>query len=165
MQKYTWRLDERFRVTTDLSSIDLKKTAEIVAEQDWAVASRPTRMTMEAMRNSETFVCLDGDTPAGFFRLVTDYVTAAYVTDVNIANAYKGMGLSKFMLACAFEKHPVFRRLRRCMLITPNAHGLYAKFGFGPCAHPEENMERLVSYDEAYAAYFARRAGNGETGI
>ena len=65
-----------------------------------------------------------------------------------------------FMLDCVFKKHPVFRKMRRVNLITPNASGLYAKYGFRPASHPEEYMERNTSYEEAYADYFDRKRTN-----
>ena len=159
MQKYTWKLDDRFSVTTDLDGIDLKKAASLIAEHDWTVAGRPVCMTVEAMKNSETFICLCDREPVGFLRLVTDYVTMAYVTDVNVSVDYQGKGLSRFMLECVFEKHPVFSKMRRVNLITPNAHGLYVKFGFRPISEPDEFMERLTPYDEAYKAYDKRQNG------
>ena len=162
MQKntYTWQKDDRFSVTTDIYGIDLYKLAGLIKEHDWTVCDRPVDMTVEAIRNSETFICLDGRTPIGFMRMVTDYVTMAYVTDVNISSEYQGMGLSVFMLDCVFKKHPVFRKMRRVNLITPNASGLYAKYGFRPASHPEEYMERNTSYEEAYADYFDRKRTN-----
>ena len=153
MQTYTWIRGD-FTVTTDPSGIDLKKAAALIARQDWCCKDRPLDLTVKAIQNSETFFCLAGENRevVGFVRLITDYATAAYVTDVNIAPEYKGRGLSKFIFSCIME-HPVFCKLRRMLLCTPDAHGLYAKYDFKPVAHPEEFMERLIPYDEAYAHF------------
>lgn len=156
MQTYTWKFDERFSVTTDLTGVDLEEMAKLIDEHDWTVNTRPHEMTIEAIQNSLTFVVLErGKKPVGFVRLVTDYVTMAYVTDVNISRQYQGLGLSKFMFQCVFE-HPAMAKIRRVNLITPNAHGLYAKFGFKPISEPQEFMERLTSYEEAYEDYRLR---------
>ena len=98
MQTYTWKRGD-FTVTTDPSGIDLKKAAALIARQDWCCKDRPLELTVKAIQNSETFFCLAGENRevVGFVRLITDYATAAYVTDVNIAPEYKGRGLSKFI--------------------------------------------------------------------
>ena len=158
MQTYKWKFDDRFSVTTDMTGLDLEAMAQLIDEHDWTVRSRPHEMTVEAIKNSLTFAVLeDGKKPVGFVRLVTDYVTMAYVTDVNISKAYQGLGLSKFMFQCVFQ-HPCLAKIRRVNLQTPNAHGLYAKFGFKAVSDPDELMERLTSYEEAYADYRQRHA-------
>jgi hypothetical protein len=47
------------------------------------------------------------------------------------------------MMALGTE-HPKLQGLRRWMLVTNDAHGLYAQFGFKPVAHQERFMERVV---------------------
>ena len=41
----------------------------------------------------------------------------------------------------AVISHPELQGLRRWMLATRDAHGLYAKYGFTPLASPERFME------------------------
>lgn len=79
---------------------------------------------------------------AGFMRVVTDRATFAYLCDVFVLEAYRGRGLSRWMLehvtAC-----PDLQGVRRFSLLTRDAHGLYAKFGFAPAPDPSRYMERL----------------------
>jgi GNAT superfamily N-acetyltransferase len=76
----------------------------------------------------------------GFARIVSDYVTFAWLADVYILEEYRGRGLSKWMLEFIMS-HPDLQGLRRWMLATRDAHGLYYKYGFQPISHPERLME------------------------
>jgi hypothetical protein len=48
------------------------------------------------------------------------------------------------------DAHPELQGLRRCMLATRDAHGLYERFGWGPLAAPDRWMERRPA--DRYAA-------------
>jgi len=76
----------------------------------------------------------------GFARVVTDYATFAWLADVFIVEEKRGQGFSKKLLAAVLA-HPRLQELRRFMLGTRDAHGLYGQFGFKPLAHPERFME------------------------
>ena len=79
----------------------------------------------------------------GFARVVTDLATFGYVADVFVLDAYRGRGLSKWLMECMLD-HPDLHDLRRWHLVTRDAHGLYARFGF---AEPPagKHMERTRS--------------------
>jgi len=93
------------------------------------------------LRNSLGFGVYDGDALVGFARVVTDLATFAYIGDVFVLEAYRGRGLSKWLMECMVE-HPDLRDLRRWHLVTRDAQGLYAKFGFEE-PPPGKHMERL----------------------
>ena len=93
------------------------------------------------MRNSLGFGVYDGDALVGFARVVTDLATFAYIGDVFVLEAYRGRGLSKWLMECMVE-HPDLKDLRRWHLVTRDAQGLYAKFGFAEPA-PGRHMERV----------------------
>jgi ribosomal protein S18 acetylase RimI-like enzyme len=76
----------------------------------------------------------------GFARLVTDYTTFAYLCDVYVLEKFRRLSLGKALIA-EVENHPVLKRVRRALLATRDAHGLYAAHGFGPLAAPERFME------------------------
>ena len=78
----------------------------------------------------------------GFARVVTDQATFAYLCDVYVLPAWRGRGVARALLA-AILADPRLRDLRRLLLFTRDAHGLYAGQGFTPLAHPERGMERL----------------------
>jgi hypothetical protein len=76
----------------------------------------------------------------GFARLVTDRTTFAYLCDVFIVGEHRGRGLSAWLLERIVE-HPELQGLRRWMLATSDAHGLYERVGFSPLDKPEIFMQ------------------------
>ena len=104
-------------------------------------AQEVTRETVDrSLDNSLCFgVYLDAK-QIGFARVVTDYATFAWLADVFIVEEKRGQGFSKKLVAAVLA-HPRLQGMRRFMLGTRDAHGLYAQFGFKPLAHPERFME------------------------
>ncbi|MES1196016.1 MAG: GNAT family N-acetyltransferase, partial [Steroidobacter sp.] len=64
----------------------------------------------------------------------------AYLADVFVIDSHQGKGIAKWLIQTIMV-HPELQGLRRISLITRDAHGLYAKLGFKPLAHPERTME------------------------
>jgi GNAT superfamily N-acetyltransferase len=85
----------------------------------------------------------DGDRQIGFARVVSDLATFAYVGDVFVLKEFRGQGLSKWLMETIVE-HPDLQGLRRWLLATKDAHGLYAQYGFAPLRFPERWMERTA---------------------
>ena len=65
----------------------------------------------------------------GYARMITDRATYAYLADVFILDSHRGRGLSKRLMQHIMA-HPDLQGIRRMMLMTRDAHGLYAQFGF-----------------------------------
>lgn len=63
---------------------------------------------------------------AGFSRVVTDWATMYYDCDLFVLPQHRGRGLGKELVR---RMHPQLRSLSG-MLLTADAHGLYAQFGF-----------------------------------
>lgn len=78
----------------------------------------------------------------GMARVVTDYVAIAYLNDVHVIEQHRGKGLSKALMA-HLQAHPALQEVRRWMLVTADAQGLYSQLGWVPAEHPEWAMERL----------------------
>ncbi len=76
----------------------------------------------------------------GFARVITDAATFAYIADVFILPDYRGAGLATWLVASALT-HPALAGLRRVLLVTRDAHAVYARCGFTPLARPERFME------------------------
>ncbi|KAF2181026.1 hypothetical protein K469DRAFT_263726 [Zopfia rhizophila CBS 207.26] len=56
--------------------------------------------------------------PIGLARMITDYVTFAYMTDVYVEEEYRKYGLGKWLIACCKEIIEEMPELRRVMLLT-----------------------------------------------
>lgn len=138
MQSLEYRY-HRYVVSTDPTRLDLEVVHQFLTNSYWA-RGIPRERVARSMANSLCFGVFDGPAQVGFARVISDYVTFAYVADVFILPEQRGRGLGKFLLRCIVE-HPELQGLRRWSLVTRDAHGLYAQFGFTPLAHPERYME------------------------
>ena len=76
----------------------------------------------------------------GFARVITDFATYAYLGDVFVLDAFRGLGLANWLMECIL-RDPRLQGLRRWSLVTRDAHSLYSRFGFTPLAAPERWME------------------------
>ena len=81
-----------------------------------------------------------GSQQVGFCRVVSDGVAHAYLADVYVLEAHRGRGLSKRLMQ-AVVAHADLQGLRRFMLATRDAHGLYRQFGFEAPGDPSLWME------------------------
>ena len=82
-------------------------------------------------------------------RLVTDRTSFGYLADVFVQEAFRGRGLGRAMTRALLE-HPDTRGLRRIMLATRDAHGVYASCGFQPLedAAPFMHIRRPLKAQE-----------------
>jgi GNAT superfamily N-acetyltransferase len=80
----------------------------------------------------------------GFARLVTDRASFAWLCDVFVLPAWQGRGVARGLVR-ALRAHPELQGLRRWLLATRDAHGVYAALGFVPLAAPDRWMEIVRS--------------------
>ncbi len=78
----------------------------------------------------------------GFARVISDYASYAYLADVYVAESHRGRGLSKWLMETIIA-HPDLQNLRRFCLMTRDAHGLYARYGFKAMDDATRYMERM----------------------
>jgi GNAT superfamily N-acetyltransferase len=129
----------QFFISTDKSRLNLDVIHEFLVHSYWS-ANIPRETVARTIENSMCFGIYSGDKQIGFARIISDYATFAYLADVFVLEEYRGKGLSKWMMQCIVE-HPDLQGLRRWVLGTKDAHGLYAQFGFKPLHSPERFME------------------------
>ncbi len=133
-------------ITTDPAQIDVAAVHGFLSEQaPWSLGI-PRALVERSIANSLCFAALldDGTAKplAGFARVVTDRATFAYLCDVFVLPAWRGHGIARALLA-AIDAHADLQGLRRVLLFTRDAHGLYAQHGFAALTHPDRGMERL----------------------
>lgn len=122
-----------YRITTDKNEMDIDAVHHYLSRSYWA-ENVPKSVVTTAVENSLCFAVLvaeaSGDErQVGFARMITDYASFAYLADVYILEEHRGKGLSKEMMKKIIQ-HPQLQGLRRMMLATRDAHGLYEQFGF-----------------------------------
>lgn len=137
------------RLSTSTAEMDVDAIHAYLSGESYWAAGIPREVVEKAVRHSLCFGIFDGDAQVAFARVITDRATYAYLADVYVLRAYRGRGLSKWMMEAALA-HPELQGLRRWMLMTKDAQGLYAQFGFVPTPRPERCMERTTP--GAYAA-------------
>jgi GNAT superfamily N-acetyltransferase len=154
MQSLEYRY-RRYVVSTDPTRLDLEVVHQFLTNSYWA-RGIPRERVARSIANSLCFGVFDGPAQVGFARVISDYATFAYLADVFILPAQRGRGLAKFLLRCIVE-HPELQGLRRWSLVTRDAHGLYAQFGFISLAHPESYME--LHNPDVYREFQAKTGG------
>ncbi len=120
-----------YRITTELDEMNFDVIYEFLSESYWA-KGMPKSVLQKSMENSLCFAALGSGELAeqvGFARVITDKATFAYLADVFVLEAHRGRGLSTQMMN-AVTNHKDLQGLRRFMLATSDAHGLYEKYGF-----------------------------------
>lgn len=140
MQPREWTRGE-FVISTDRARLDVEAVHRFLSTESYWSPGIPLEVVRRAIEHSLPFGVYRGGEQVGFARVVTDYTTFAYLADVFILASLRGQGLSKWLME-AIQSHPDLQGLRRWMLATRDAHGLYAQHGFTPLKAPERFMER-----------------------
>ncbi|WP_277183686.1 GNAT family N-acetyltransferase [Caballeronia sp. BR00000012568055] len=131
-----------YRVTTDIERFDFDVVHRYLSEVAYWSPGIAREKVERAARHSLAFGLFHGDAQIGYARMITDTATFAYLADVFVLPEHQGAGLGTWMMECVMA-HPELQALRRMMLVTSGAHGLYARFGFKASAHPERIMEKV----------------------
>lgn len=134
-----------FLASDDPSLIDAGVVHGFLREAYWCQGI-PRSLVERAINNSLCFgvyTTAPQTAQVGFARVITDRATFAYLADVFILPQFRARGLSKLLMS-AVSSHPDLQGLRRWMLLTRDAHGLYEQFGFSPPAAPDRVMERYT---------------------
>jgi|SRR5579864_7064299 len=133
------RLGE-FLISTDRARLDLNVIHGFLTNCYWAKGIH-REVVRRSIEHSLCFGIYDGrGAQLGFARVVSDFATVAYLGDVFVLQSYRGRGLSKWMMECIMQ-HPALQGLRRWILLTRDAHGLYERFGFTPLKSADRYME------------------------
>jgi GNAT superfamily N-acetyltransferase len=128
-----------FVISTDRERLILDVIHGFLTNCYWAKGI-PREVVARSIEHSLCFGIYEGGTQIGFARVVSDFATVAYLGDVFVLESHRGRGLSKWLMECVMQ-HPALQNLRRWILLTRDAHGLYSQFGFTPVKAPERYME------------------------
>ena len=133
-----WKQGE-FIITNRREDLDIETIHNFLRESYWSKGI-PKPIVEKAIDNSLCFGLYHSSKQVGFGRVVSDQATFAYLADVFVVSAYRGRGLGKWLVSCVLA-HPELQGLRRWMLATLDAHGLYEQNGFVALRKPEVFME------------------------
>ena len=130
-----------YEISTERERLDLDVIHGFLREAYWSPGV-PRDVVERSFAHSLCFGLYAPDgAQAGFARAVTDRATFAWIADVFVLPEHRGQGLATWLMRTLLD-HPDLRELRRVVLATKDAHGLYTGLGFGALARPERWMER-----------------------
>jgi len=134
-------IKDGFIINTDKEKLDIDLIHSFLNRTYWAegISKEIIRRSIEG---SLCFGVFENDMQVGFARMITDKATFAYLADVFIIEEYRGRGLSKWLMEVIMS-HPNLQGLRRMILATKDAHGLYKQFGFAPLINVDPWMQIL----------------------
>ena len=114
-----------------------------LSEESYWAKNIPLETVKKSIENSLCFGIYKDNEQVGFARWITDKATFAYLCDVYVTEKYRGLGLSKKLMAFMIF-HPDLQGLRRYQLATLDAHELYRQFGFSELKNPERQMAVVI---------------------
>ncbi|MCG9787079.1 GNAT family N-acetyltransferase [Vibrio mediterranei] len=128
-------------ISSDKRLLDIPLIHRELANSYWAKGI-PLDVVEKSIEHSLCFgVYAASNEQVGFARMITDRATFAYLSDVFVVDKAKGEGLGKQLIK-AIDEHPELQGLRRIMLATSDAHGLYRQFGYQEVSNPQILMQK-----------------------
>lgn len=126
-------------ISTDKTKLDVALIHHYLCMESYWAKNIPIALVEKSIAGSFCFGIYHQEAQVGFARVITDHATFAYLADVFVLESYRGKGLSKWLMETIIG-HPDLQGLRRWLLATRDAHGLYAQYGFVPLDKPERIM-------------------------
>jgi GNAT superfamily N-acetyltransferase len=132
---------EGYLISDDAARVDIDAVHGYLTRSYWAEGI-PREIVARSLANSLAIgIYAPSGEQVGLVRAITDYATFAYLCDVYVLEPHRGRGLAKAAMQYLIT-HPRLQGLRRLQLVTQDAHGLYAPFGFSIVKEPERHMEK-----------------------
>jgi GNAT superfamily N-acetyltransferase len=132
-----------FCISTDKSRLNVSVIHDYLCNESYWAKNIPVEIVQRSIEGSYCFGLYATENSiikqAGFARVITDCATFGYLADVFVLETYRGKGLAKWLMKTIMDC-PDLQGLRRWLLATKDAHGLYLQFGFSPLDKPERIM-------------------------
>jgi len=132
---------EGYCISTDKALLDLDAIHAFLSTKAYWCLNIPRERVLRSIAHSRCYGVYKGTEQVGFARVISDMATIAYLGDVYIEEAHRGRGLSKWLVGTIMND-PDLQGLRRWILLTGDAHGLYRQHGWTDLADPTRWMER-----------------------
>ena len=130
-----------YRLSEDPTDLDMDSVVRWISTDAYWAKGRTREVIERSFVNSVPVgLYTPGGTQAAVARIVSDRATFAWLCDVHVDRDHRGRGLGTMLADWTVtwaERHGI----KRIMLATLDAHGVYAKAGFAPVGHPERWME------------------------
>ena len=129
-----------FCISTNKFKLDITAIHHFLSTEAYWSLDIPLEMVKKSIEHSLNFGLYYNEQQIGFARIISDFSTIAYLGDVYVLSEFRGRGLSKWLME-TITSYPELQGLRRWILLTRDAHGLYKQFGWKEIANPERWME------------------------
>ncbi|MFD5913762.1 GNAT family N-acetyltransferase [Streptomyces massasporeus] len=134
-------LPEGYEISTDPGRVDRERVHHwLSTDAYWALGRTREKQdrAIEASLNFGVHETVSGEQVA-YARVITDRATFAWLCDVYVDPSVRGKGVGSALVAAVRDE---MRRygVRRVLLATHDAHGVYAKLGFAQLERPEHWM-------------------------
>ena len=138
-------LKKDFIISTDKAKLDIALIHYYLSTESYWAKNIPLALVQQSIEGAFCFGVYKKESDGlllqiGFARVITDHTTFGYLADVFILDAYRGRGISKWLMH-EIMNHSQLQGFRRWMLATRDAHSLYTQFGFTSLKNPERIME------------------------
>ncbi|WP_037860177.1 GNAT family N-acetyltransferase [Streptomyces sp. NRRL S-340] len=135
------RLADGYEISTDRARIDAARVHHWLSTDAYWAHGRAREKQDRAIDGSLNFGVFDtaGGEQVAYARVITDLTTFAWLCDVYVDRTVRGKGIGT-ALVVAVREHLRPHGLRRILLATHDAHGVYEKLGFRPLERPGQWM-------------------------
>ncbi|MGP3771079.1 GNAT family N-acetyltransferase [Streptomyces sp. SDT5-1] len=137
----TSTLPDGYTLSTDPGRLDTDRVHAWLSQDAYWALDRPRARQDRAVAGSLNFGVYDtaSGEQVAYARVVTDEAEFAWLCDVYVDRSVRGKGIGGAMVA-AVRDHLEALGIRRILLATKDAHGVYEEVGFKPLEHPDQWM-------------------------
>ena len=128
---FTLTRDDGYELDGDPARLDVGLVHHWIATDSYWAPGRTFEVMAAAIAGSRPFGVYRDGRQVAFARVVTDGAVFAYLCDVYVDRAERGRGLGKWLVGTVRDEL-VARGVRRVLLTTADAQGMYAALGFTP---------------------------------
>lgn len=129
-------------LSDDAARLDIARIHGWLASSYWTPGVERAQVERQIAGSHCLGAYLADGTQVGFARVISDRASFAWLADVWVDESVRGQGLGRRMVSW-FLDNPDYADIRRFMLATKDAHGVYARLGFTPLVRPDRLMEKL----------------------
>jgi len=121
-------------------NMDIGLIHKFLSEQSYWAKGISYNFVENSLTHSFNVGAFVDEQQVGFGRVITDFYTFGWLADFFVLKEHREKGISKLMLSYLLDQ-PWYNRLRRVMLNTSDAQGLYRQFAFRDLKNPANILE------------------------